>query len=69
MRYHLFLHCGGFLQNLEEDFIRTNMHTTVVTYYVVKRVKYIFSYLRENENKFLLCTTYVLKKKYLKLVV
>ena len=29
MRYHLFLHYGWFLPNLEKDFIRTNMHTTV----------------------------------------
>ena len=29
MRQHLFLHCGRFLQNLEEGFIQTNMHTTV----------------------------------------
>ena len=29
MRYHLFLHYGWFLQNIEKDFIRTNMHTTV----------------------------------------
>ena len=29
MRYHLFLHCGWFLQNLRKDFIPTNMHTTV----------------------------------------
>ena len=30
MRYHLFLHYGWFLQNLGKDFIRTNMHTTVL---------------------------------------
>ena len=30
MRYHLFLHYGWFLQNLGKDFIRTNMHTTVI---------------------------------------
>ena len=30
MRYHLFLHYGWFLQNLGKDFIRTNMHTSVV---------------------------------------
>ena len=29
MRYHLFLHCGYFLQNLGKDAVRTNMHTTV----------------------------------------
>ena len=29
MRYHLFLHYGWFLQYLEKDFIRTNMHTSV----------------------------------------
>ena len=29
MRYHLFLHNGWLLQNLEKDFVRTNMHTTV----------------------------------------
>ena len=29
MRLHLFLHYGWFLQNLENGFIRTNMHTTV----------------------------------------
>ena len=29
MRYFLFLHCGWFLQNLEKDFIRTNMHAAV----------------------------------------
>ena len=29
MRYHFFLYYGWFLQNLREDFIRTNMHTTV----------------------------------------
>ena len=28
MRYHLFLHYEWFLQNLEKDFIRINMHTT-----------------------------------------
>ena len=27
---HLFLHYGWFLQNLGKDFIRTNMHTTVL---------------------------------------
>ena len=31
MRYRLFLHCGWFLQNLEKDFIRTIMRTTVAT--------------------------------------
>ena len=30
MRYHFFLYYGWFLQNLRKDFIRTNMHTTVV---------------------------------------
>ena len=30
MRYHLFLHYGWFLQNFGKDFIRTNMHTTVL---------------------------------------
>ena len=29
MRYRLFLHYGWFLQNLEKDFIPTNMHTNV----------------------------------------
>ena len=29
MRYHLFLHYGWFLQNLEKDFIPTLLHTTV----------------------------------------
>ena len=29
MRYHLFLHYGWFLQNLEKDFIPSIMHTTV----------------------------------------
>ena len=29
MRYHLLLHYGWFLQNLEKGCIRTNMHTTV----------------------------------------
>ena len=29
MRYHLFLHYGWFHQNLEKDFISTNMHTIV----------------------------------------
>ena len=29
MRQRLFLHYGWFLQNLEEGFIRTNMHTNV----------------------------------------
>ena len=29
MRYHLFLHYGSFLQNLDKDFIQTNMYTTV----------------------------------------
>ena len=41
MRYHLFLHYGWFLQNLEKDFIRTNRHTTVnlqYRYYVPVRV-------------------------------
>ena len=32
MRYHLFLHYGCFFQNLEKDFIRTNMHTTVIQF-------------------------------------
>ena len=36
MRYHLFLHYGWFLQNLEKDFIRTNMHTTVHLGFFVK---------------------------------
>ena len=31
MRYHLFLQYGWFLQNLEKDFIRTHMNTTVIT--------------------------------------
>ena len=30
MRYHFCLHYGWFLQNLGKDFIRTNMHTTVI---------------------------------------
>ena len=30
MKYHLFLHYGWFLQTLVKDFIRANMHTTVV---------------------------------------
>ena len=30
MRYCLFLHYVWFLQNLEKDFIQTNMHTTAV---------------------------------------
>ena len=30
-RYHLFLQYGWFLQNNGKDFIRTNMHTTVLT--------------------------------------
>ena len=30
MRYHLFLQYGWFLQNFGKDFIRTNMHTTVI---------------------------------------
>ena len=29
MRHRLFLHYGRFLQNLDKDFIRTNMDTTV----------------------------------------
>jgi hypothetical protein len=29
MRHYLFMQYGWFLQNLEEDFIQTNMHTTV----------------------------------------
>ena len=29
LRYHLFLHYGWFHQNLEKDFISTNMHTTL----------------------------------------
>ena len=29
MRYYLFLHYGGFLQNLGKDFIPANMHMTV----------------------------------------
>ena len=33
MRQRLFLHTGWFLQNLEKGFIRTNMHTTVPTYF------------------------------------
>ena len=37
MRYHLFLQYEWFLQNLEKDFIRTNMHTTVS--WVVKSLK------------------------------
>ena len=31
MRYHLFLHYGWFLQNIDKDIIRTNMHTTVAS--------------------------------------
>ena len=30
MRYHFFMHYGWFLQNLGEDFNRTNMHAIVV---------------------------------------
>ena len=29
MRYHLFLHYGWFIQNLEKDFVSTNILTTV----------------------------------------
>ena len=32
MKYHLFLYYEWFLQNLEKDFIRTNMHTTVMQF-------------------------------------
>ena len=38
MRYHLFLHYGWFFQNLEKDFIRTDMHMTL-TY--KKNLKYV----------------------------
>ena len=31
MRYHFFLRYGWFLQNLEKEAVRTNMHTTVCT--------------------------------------
>ena len=37
MRYHLFLQYGWFLQNLGKDFIRTNMHTTVIIWRKVFR--------------------------------
>ena len=30
MKYHFFLHYGWFLQNLGNEAVRTNMHTTVV---------------------------------------
>ena len=37
IRYHLFLHYGWFLQNLEKDFIGTNLHTTVfLTFYLAR---------------------------------
>ena len=38
MKYHLFLHYGWFFQNLEKDFIRTDMHMTL-TY--KKNLKYV----------------------------
>ena len=33
MRYHLFLHYGWFLLNLEKDFKRTNIHMTLIDNY------------------------------------
>ena len=36
--YHLFLHYEWFLQNLEKDFIQTNMHTTVHTHKLWRHV-------------------------------
>ena len=46
MRYHLFLHYGRFLQNLGKDFIRTNMHTTVVeklfVIHYLRKINYTF---------------------------
>ena len=39
IRYHLFLHYGWFLQNLGKDFIRTNMHTTVLDTSVISAKK------------------------------
>ena len=42
MRYHLFLHYEWFLQNLEKDFIRTNMHTTVCKINMLKSVALLY---------------------------
>ena len=48
MRYHLFLQYGWFLQNFGKDFIRTNMHTTVVN---LKTEKIYFMETTEQNKK------------------
>ena len=45
MKYHLFLHCGWFPQNLGLDFIRTNMHTTVYEL-IIKNVQSLAGILK-----------------------
>jgi hypothetical protein len=49
MRCHLFLHYGGFLQNLGKDFIQTNMHTTV---HLSKLFVFCSPYLKIEKNRF-----------------
>ena len=60
MRYHFFVHHEWFLQNLEKEAVRTNMHTTVYAklmtgsfFYLLYTVNYI-----ENTIKVRLCATH-----------
>ena len=45
MSYHLFLHHGWFVQNLGEDTIPTNMHTTVTLDSIHGRVRLQRNYI------------------------